>query len=142
MRHARIETPMSEISKTITDNSTLAKLKIEKHYENLWSQNTEREKRSSNLIPRKNDFEAKLNRENVDNQYRDNEIKNFSRKENEFLRFKRVRMSPTDFHSLKVIGKGAFGEVRLVQKLDNGRIYAMKSMKKSEMIKNDQVLVF
>jgi protein-serine/threonine kinase len=29
--------------------------------------------------------------------------------------------------------------VRLVQKIDNGKIYAMKTMRKSEMLKNDQL---
>jgi protein-serine/threonine kinase len=38
-----------------------------------------------------------------------------------------------------VIGKGAFGEVRLVQKKDTGKIFAMKSLRKSEMIKRDQL---
>ena len=40
---------------------------------------------------------------------------------------------------MKVIGKGAFGEVRLVKKNDTGKIYAMKSLRKSEMFKKDQV---
>ncbi|KAJ1497765.1 Serine/threonine-protein kinase [Coelomomyces lativittatus] len=48
-------------------------------------------------------------------------------------------MGVDDFLTLKVIGKGAFGEVRLVQKRDNGRIYAMKTLKKGEMLKKDQL---
>lgn len=44
-----------------------------------------------------------------------------------------------DFITVKVIGKGAFGEVRLVQKADTGKIYAMKTLRKSEMVKKDQV---
>ena len=34
-------------------------------------------------------------------------------KETEFLRLKRSRLGPDDFDPLKVIGKGAFGEVRM-----------------------------
>ena len=34
-------------------------------------------------------------------------------KETEFLRLKRSRLGPDDFDPLKVIGKGAFGEVRI-----------------------------
>uniref|UniRef100_A0A8C2FDA6 Protein kinase domain-containing protein n=3 Tax=Cyprinidae TaxID=7953 RepID=A0A8C2FDA6_CYPCA len=49
-----------------------------------------------------------------------------ARKETEFLRLKRTRLGLDDFESLKVIGRGAFGEVRLVQKKDTGHIYAMK----------------
>ena len=40
-------------------------------------------------------------------------------RETEFLRLKRSRLGVDDFDPLKVIGRGAFGEVRLVQ----GRIY-------------------
>lgn len=44
-----------------------------------------------------------------------------------------------DFDTLKIIGRGAFGEVRLVRKKDNKQIYAMKKMKKTEMVKRNQV---
>ena len=61
------------------------------------------------------------------------------RKESDFLRLRRVRLSPDSFRTLKVIGKGAFGEVRLVQKEDTGQIYAMKTLRKIDMFKKDQV---
>eukprot|EP01135_Chromosphaera_perkinsii_P009560 Nk52_evm10s1810 gene=Nk52_evmTU10s1810 len=60
-------------------------------------------------------------------------------KESEFLRLKRLRLKPSDFTCLKVIGKGAFGTVKLVQKDDTGHIYAMKRMVKSEMLEREQV---
>lgn len=58
-------------------------------------------------------------------------------KEAEFMRLRRVRIGVDDFTTIKVIGKGAFGEVRLVQKNDTGKIYALKLLKKSEMLKKD-----
>lgn len=61
------------------------------------------------------------------------------RRESDFLRLKRVRLSPSDFRTLRVIGKGAFGEVRLVQKEDTGQVYAMKTLRKTDMFKKDQV---
>ena len=64
------------------------------------------------------------------------------KKEGSFLRLKRTKMGLTDFRTVKVIGKGAFGEVRVVQKADTGRIYAMKTLKKEEMLKKDQVRPF
>jgi len=60
-------------------------------------------------------------------------------KETEYLRLKRAKLGVEDFDPLKVIGKGAFGEVRLVQKIDNGHIYAMKVLRKSEMVEKEQV---
>jgi protein-serine/threonine kinase len=56
-----------------------------------------------------------------------------------FLRLRRTRIGLEDFRTVKVIGKGAFGEVRLCQKVDTGKIYAMKTLKKGEMFKKDQV---
>ena len=66
-------------------------------------------------------------------------LANLSLKESQFLRLKRTRLGIDDFVTLQVIGKGAFGEVRLVQKKDSGNVFALKSMKKSEMINRDQV---
>jgi len=55
----------------------------------------------------------------------------------------RKSMSPTDFESLAVVGRGAFGEVRLVRDKkkspDPVQIYALKSMKKEMMILKNQV---
>lgn len=49
------------------------------------------------------------------------------------------RLTVHDFETVAIIGRGAFGEVRVVRKKDSGEIFAMKSMKKEEMIKKNQV---
>ncbi len=41
--------------------------------------------------------------------------------------------------SCTVIGRGAFGEVRLVQKKDTGHVYAMKILRKADMLEKEQV---
>lgn len=64
----------------------------------------------------------------------------------------RKKITPADFESLAVIGRGAFGEVRLVRRRGKpggtadpssgpptGRIYALKSMKKEMMVMKNQV---
>ena len=48
-------------------------------------------------------------------------------------------MSVDDFDLLKVIGKGSFGKVMQVRKKDNGRIYAMKVLKKEQLVARKQV---
>ena len=40
----------------------------------------------------------------------------FRKKESDFLRARRIRISAADFRIIQVIGKGAFGTVKLVQK--------------------------
>ena len=42
-----------------------------------------------------------------------------------------------DFEIKSVIGKGSFGKVFLVEKKSSGKIYAMKSLKKSVIIEYD-----
>lgn len=49
------------------------------------------------------------------------------------------KMNVNDFETLTIIGRGAFGEVRVCRKKDDKKIYAMKIMKKSEMLKKNQV---
>ncbi|KAG9205815.1 Serine/threonine-protein kinase [Epicoccum nigrum] len=57
----------------------------------------------------------------------------------QYLRFLRTKEKPDNFSTLKVIGKGAFGEVKLVQRKNDGKIYALKSLVKQEMFKKDQL---
>lgn len=50
---------------------------------------------------------------------------------------KKIRLD--DFDKLSIIGRGAFGEVRVVRKKDTGQVYAMKIMSKTQMVKKNQV---
>jgi len=67
--------------------------------------------------------------------------------ENQISKESRKKLTPADFESLAVIGRGAFGEVRLVRRKpshsqkdpSNNRIYALKSMKKEMMVVKNQV---
>jgi serine/threonine kinase 38 len=59
--------------------------------------------------------------------------------EDDFLKKGKKKMSVNDFETLTIIGRGAFGEVRVCRKKDDKKIYAMKIMKKSEMLKKNQV---
>jgi protein-serine/threonine kinase len=56
------------------------------------------------------------------------------RSEANFLRFLRTSERPQNYTTLKIIGKGAFGEVKLVQRKHDGKIYALKSLVKAEMV--------
>ena len=48
-------------------------------------------------------------------------------------------VSLADFTIKKVIGRGSFGKVFLVQKKDSGEVFAMKSLRKDVIIEYDQV---
>lgn len=52
---------------------------------------------------------------------------------------KRGIVTKKDFQMLSVIGKGSYGKVLLVKKNDSSQLYAMKVLKKSEILRRNQV---
>jgi serine/threonine kinase 38 len=65
----------------------------------------------------------------------------FMKAEADEMKDQRKRLTTEDFEPLALIGKGAFGEVRLVRMRErfSREIYAMKSMLKEAMIVKNQV---
>ncbi|CAM8961226.1 unnamed protein product [Rhodiola kirilowii] len=109
-----------------------AKKYIENHYKIQMKQVEERKKRRDQL-------EKKLASSDVPVEEQLNQLKELERKETEYIRLKRHRMNVDNFELLTVIGRGAFGEVRLCRGKESGIIYAMKKLKKSEMLSRGQV---
>ena len=56
-----------------------------------------------------------------------------------FVRSRRKKITVRDFEPLSIIGRGAFGEVRICRVKATGEVVAMKKMKKSEMVYKNQV---
>ncbi|KAF9380520.1 Serine/threonine-protein kinase, partial [Podila verticillata] len=117
--------------KAALDQSAVAKYRLEHHYSLSLDQAIERSERRA-------DLEVKLETEAGSEERKQRQLTALGRKESQFLRLRRTRLGLDDFVTVKVIGKGAFGEVRLVQKLDSGKIYAMKTLRKADMFKKDQ----
>ena len=120
------------LSKSTQDKAAAVKLKIENFYQSSVKYAIERNERRVEL-------EAGLNSHDWSEERKNRQLTSLGKKESQFLRLRRTRLSLEDFQTVKVIGKGAFGEVRLVQKRDTGKIYAMKTLLKSEMYKKDQL---
>ncbi len=53
-----------------------------------------------------------------------------------------LRLKKNDFDIIKVIGRGAFGEVAFVRMKNTENIYAMKILNKWDIIKRADVCVF
>ncbi|CAF88340.1 unnamed protein product, partial [Tetraodon nigroviridis] len=83
---------------------TMAKVTLENFYSNLIAQHEEREMRQQKL-------EKVMDQEGLADEEKRMRRSQHARKETEFLRLKRTRLGLEDFESLKVIGRGAFGEV-------------------------------
>ncbi|KAJ9168201.1 hypothetical protein P3X46_019755 [Hevea brasiliensis] len=109
-----------------------AKQFIENHYRAQMKNIQDRKERRWVL-------ERKLASSDVPKEEQINLIKDLERKETEFIRLKRHKICVDDFELLTIIGRGAFGEVRLCREKKSGNIYAMKKLKKSEMLKRGQV---
>jgi serine/threonine kinase 38 len=114
------------------DKATKAKVTLENYYTNLIAQHFERKQRLAKL-------EESLKDDSLSEEQKHEKRLQHAQKETEFLRLKRSRLGVEDFEPLKVIGRGAFGEVRLVQKKDTGHVYAMKILRKADMLEKEQV---
>ncbi|KAF9057554.1 AGC/NDR protein kinase [Panaeolus papilionaceus] len=123
----------SSFSEEATVRAKSAQLKLEHYYKVAVDSAIERNSRRVEL-------ERRLQSESMMSEDRKNrQLLQLGKKESTFLRLRRTKLGLDDFRTVKVIGKGAFGEVRLVQKVDTGKIYAMKLLKKDEMLKKDQL---
>ncbi|GLT76903.1 hypothetical protein SLA2020_485370 [Shorea laevis] len=109
-----------------------AKQYIENHYKKQMKDLQERKER-------RNILEKKLADAEVSEEEQSNLLKHLEKKETEYMRLQRHKMGADDFEPLTMIGKGAFGEVRVCREKKTGHVYAMKKLKKSEMLRRGQV---
>ncbi|GAB2298386.1 hypothetical protein Dimus_032451 [Dionaea muscipula] len=121
-----------EASNLTKQRVAAAKQYIEKHYKEQMKNLQDRKVRRSRL--EKNIADGEVSGEDQHNL-----IKFWEKKETEYMRLKRYKMGVDDFDLLTVIGKGAFGEVRVCREKTTGHVYAMKKLKKSEMLRRGQV---
>ncbi|KAK0571190.1 hypothetical protein LWI29_012270 [Acer saccharum] len=119
-------------SRLTMEKVAAAKQFIENHYRAQMKNIQERKERRWVL-------ERKLASSDVPKEEQISLIKDLERKETEFMRLKRHKICVDDFELLTIIGRGAFGEVQLCREKKSGNIYAMKKLKKTEMLKRGQV---
>ncbi|KGN49490.1 serine/threonine-protein kinase tricorner isoform X2 [Cucumis sativus] len=110
----------------------VAKQYIENHYKSQMKSLQDRKERRWVLERRLADADA-----SEEDQI--NVLKYLEQKETEYMRLRRHKMGVDDFELLTIIGRGAFGEVRLCREKTTGHVYAMKKLKKSEMLRRGQV---
>ncbi|XP_022146558.1 serine/threonine-protein kinase tricorner-like [Momordica charantia] len=110
----------------------VAKQYIENHYKSQMKSLQDRKERRWVL-------ERRLADADVSAEDQMNVLKYLEQKETEYMRLRRHKMGVGDFELLTIIGRGAFGEVRLCREKATGHVYAMKKLKKSEMLRRGQV---
>ncbi|KAB2601597.1 serine/threonine-protein kinase tricorner-like [Pyrus ussuriensis x Pyrus communis] len=109
-----------------------AKQYIENHYKAQMKSLEDRKERRWML-------ERRLADADVSQEDQMNVLKYLEQKETEYMHLQRHKMGVDDFQLLTIIGRGAFGEVRICREKTTGHVYAMKKLKKSEMLRRGQV---
>ena len=121
-----------QVSSNTRDKAQAAKDYIEKKYSKLKQVESERQNEWQELSKVMNDM-------SLSTLEQDQIKKEILHREAEHLRKKRQKIKVFDFESIKIIGKGAFGEVRVVRYKPTGEIFAMKKLNKTEMIYKNQI---
>jgi len=88
---------------------------------------------------RRTQLAQEMEKVNLPPNERENIYKTLEQKESNFLRAKRSKLNKSMFETIKIIGRGGFGEVALVLKKDDEKLFAMKTMRKSDVIKKNQM---
>lgn len=125
--------PDVSVSSPVTrQKAAAAKQFIENHYKNYLQGLQDRKERRRAL-------QMRAQQAAVSSEEQEEMLRNLERRETEYMRLQRRKIGIDDFEQFALIGKGAFGEVRLCRAKTTGEIFAMKKLKKSEMLKRGQV---
>ena len=120
------------VSSTTKDKAQAAKAYIEGKY-------SKRKKQDSERVEDWDLLSQKMRELNLNSHEQSLIKQEILHREAEQLRQQRQKLSVFDFEPIKVIGKGAFGEVRVVRHKATREIFAMKRMNKAEMVQKNQM---
>eukprot|EP01121_Diplochlamys_sp_Union-15-3_P013733 TRINITY_DN4300_c0_g1_i3.p1 TRINITY_DN4300_c0_g1~~TRINITY_DN4300_c0_g1_i3.p1 ORF type:complete len:541 (-),score=97.29 TRINITY_DN4300_c0_g1_i3:80-1654(-) len=119
-------------SQSTLDAAKATQKAIEKYYTSYFKSLEERQKRRLQ-------YEQKMEDLKLSESGKEERRKKLDQIETQYIRARRIRLNKDTFKTIKIIGRGSFGEVRLVQMNGTKKLYAMKKLKKSKMIERNQV---
>lgn len=122
---------------TMISSSTREKAKATKAYLEQKYAAMKKEREESRV--RRNTLEQQMEAMRLTERKKEQYRQELRSQELQSMRHQRKRLSVQDFQPLAIIGRGAFGEVRLVRKKDSGEVFALKSLVKSAMVMKNQV---
>lgn len=105
---------------------------MEQHVENVIKFAQDREKRRIAM-------EKKLAADNVNESEQAMMRRLLQQKESNYLRLRRAKLEKGMFQVIRTIGHGAFGEVSLVKRVATNTVYAMKTLRKKDVLMRNQV---
>uniref|UniRef100_A0A3Q2PPT2 non-specific serine/threonine protein kinase n=1 Tax=Fundulus heteroclitus TaxID=8078 RepID=A0A3Q2PPT2_FUNHE len=105
---------------------------MEQHVENILKNHQMR-------IRRRKQLESEMQRVGLTSEAQEQMRMMLCQKESNYIRLKRAKMDKSMFKRIKTLGIGAFGEVSLARKEDTGALYAMKTLRKKDVLLRNQV---
>ncbi|KAM9798257.1 LOW QUALITY PROTEIN: serine/threonine-protein kinase LATS1 [Neosynchiropus ocellatus] len=131
-RTKRDEEPRGESGRVALYSPQAFKFFMEQHVENILKNHQQR-------IRRRKQLESEMQRVGLTSEAQEQMRMMLCQKESNYIRLKRAKMDKTMFKRIKTLGIGAFGEVCLARKEDTGALYAMKTLRKKDVLLRNQV---
>ncbi|KAJ3606450.1 hypothetical protein NHX12_025971, partial [Muraenolepis orangiensis] len=126
------EEPRSESSRLPLYSPQAFKFFMEQHVENVLKNHQQR-------IRRRKQLESEMQRVSLSQDAQEQMRMMLCQKESNYIRLKRAKMDKSMFQRIKTLGVGAFGEVCLARKEDAGTLYAIKTLRKRDVLQRNQV---
>ncbi|KAL0963582.1 hypothetical protein UPYG_G00308230 [Umbra pygmaea] len=108
------------------------KFYMEQHVENVM-------KTYQQKLNRRLQLEQEMSKAGLSEAEQEQMRKMLNQKESNYNRLRRAKMDKAMFVKIKTLGIGAFGEVCLTRKVDTGALYAMKTLRKKDVLNRNQV---
>nr|XP_020474564.1 LOW QUALITY PROTEIN: serine/threonine-protein kinase LATS2 [Monopterus albus] len=108
------------------------KFYMEQHIENVM-------KTYQQKLSRRLQLEQEMSKAGLSEAEQEQMRKMLNQKESNYNRLRRAKMDKSMFVKIKTLGIGAFGEVCLTRKVDTGALYAMKTLRKKDVLNRNQV---
>ncbi|XP_033965427.1 serine/threonine-protein kinase LATS2 isoform X1 [Pseudochaenichthys georgianus] len=108
------------------------KFYMEQHIENVMKTHQQK-------LNRRLQLEQEMSKAGLSEAEQEQMRKMLNQKESNYNRLRRAKMDKSMFIKLKTLGIGAFGEVSLTRKVDTGALYAMKTLRKKDVLNRNQV---
>nr|XP_029514727.1 serine/threonine-protein kinase LATS2-like [Oncorhynchus nerka]XP_029514735.1 serine/threonine-protein kinase LATS2-like [Oncorhynchus nerka] len=108
------------------------KFYMEQHVENVMKTHQQK-------LNRRLQLEQEMSKAGLSEAEQEQMRKMLNQKESNYNRLRRAKMDKAMFIKIKTLGIGAFGEVCLTRKVDTGALYAMKTLRKKDVLNRNQV---
>ena len=123
----------SHPSRATQVKTDITKLFLEEHFKTFLKESRESKQRREN-------FKEIISSGEFDQDEKQQLEQEFNKEQDKKKRVKRRVFRIEQFEKIKLIGRGAFGDVYVVRDKEDNQIYAMKILYKSELLSKGQIL--